>query len=264
VTLDGKVVVVTGSAGLLGSRYVRALADAGGSVVSADLDEIGAKEALAGLAGNHLAVGVDVTDPGSVRSLAERAVDAFGTVDGLVNNAAVNDMFERPELAGDLSRFENYPLDQWQRSLDVNVTGMFLTSQALGPVMADAGSGSIVNVASTYGLVGPDQSIYRRDDGSQEFHKSPAYPTTKGAVIAFTRYLAAYWGHRGVRVNTLSPGGVENGQDEQFVRRYSARTPLGRMATPDDYSGAVVFLCSDASAYMTGANLVIDGGWTAW
>lgn len=264
MNLDGKVVVVTGSAGLLGSRYVRALAEAGGSVVSADLDETAAKETLAGLAGNHLAVGVDVTDPDSVRSLADRVVDAFGTIDGLVNNAAVNDKFERPELAGDLSRFEEYPLAQWQRSLDVNVTGMFLSSQAMGPVMAEAGSGSIVNVASTYGLVGPDQSIYRRDDGTQDFHKSPAYPTTKGAVIAFTRYLAAYWGHRGVRVNTLSPGGVENGQDEQFVRRYSARTPLGRMATPDDYSGAVVFLCSDASTYMTGANLVIDGGWTAW
>jgi NAD(P)-dependent dehydrogenase (short-subunit alcohol dehydrogenase family) len=263
-SLAGKVVVLTGAGGLLGRRHVVALAGAGASVVAADLDEATCKDALAAVDGEHLVVATDVTDPVSVAALADQTFAAFGRVDALVNNAAVNDMFENPALAAELSRFEAYPLAAWQRSLEVNVTGTFLTSQAVGSKMAETGGGSIVNIASTYGMVGPDQSIYRRNDGSQAFHKSPAYPTTKGAVLSFTRYLAAYWGARGVRVNALSPGGVENGQDEEFVRRYSARTPLGRMAAPDDYAGALVFLCSDASAYMTGANLVVDGGWTAW
>lgn len=262
-SLDDRVVVLTGAAGLLGRHHAQTLADAGAAVVAADLDAAGCRDLMETLPGSHLAVEVDVTEPESVRRLAKLALDRYGRVDALINNAARNDMFERPDLA-ELSRFENYPLEQWQRSLDVNLTGMFLVCQAVGTAMAERGSGSIVNIASTYAMVGPDQRIYHDGNGPQTFYKSPAYPATKGAVLSFTRFLAAYWGERGVRVNALSPGGVENGQEPGFVHRYSDRTPLGRMARPTDYAGALVFLCSDASAYMTGANLVVDGGWTAW
>lgn len=267
-SLDGKVAVVTGACGLLGRHHCDALAEAGASVVVADLDPIPcealARELTRQTGQRALGHTIDVTEPDSVRALLEAILRTFGTIDVLVNNAAVNDMFENPASAAELSKFEAYPLSLWRKSLDVNVTGTFLCAQVLGTEMARRRSGSIINIASTYGIVGPDQSIYRKPDGTQSFYKSAAYPATKGAVIAFTRFLAAYWGKAGVRVNTLSPGGVENEQDGYFVANYASRTPLGRMAQPTDYKGALVFLASDASAYMTGANLVVDGGWTAW
>ncbi|HYF03838.1 MAG TPA: SDR family oxidoreductase [Patescibacteria group bacterium] len=263
-SLDGKVAVVTGALGLIGKEHCRALSNAGASVVVADRDEAKCNEFARTLQGQTLAKGVDITNEDSVRELRDAVLKEFFKIDVLVNNAAINDMVENPNADPEVSKFENYPLELWKKVLDVNVTGMYLCSQILGTEMARQKSGSIINIASTYGIVAPDQSIYRRPDGSQPFFKSPAYPTTKGAVINFTRFLAAYWGSAGVRVNTLSPGGVENGQDEYFIQNYSKKTPLGRMAKPTDYKGAIVFLASDASSYMTGANLVVDGGWTAW
>jgi NAD(P)-dependent dehydrogenase (short-subunit alcohol dehydrogenase family) len=271
-SLAGRVAVVTGAAGLLGRRHCRALAAAGARVVASDLDAVACEavarelpgEGSGAEAGEAMGWAADITRPESVAALRDAVLERCGRIDVLVNNAALNEKVESPMAAGEVLRFENFPLALWEDSLRVNVTGTFLCCQLLGGEMARRGGGSIVNIASTYAVVAPDQSLYRQPDGTQTFFKSAAYPTTKGAVLALTRFLAAYWGRAGVRVNALSPGGVENGQDPGFVARYAARTPLGRMADPSDYEGALVFLASDASRYMTGANLIVDGGWTAW
>ncbi|MGR8934481.1 MAG: SDR family oxidoreductase [Gammaproteobacteria bacterium] len=262
--LSGKTAIVTGAAGLLGRRHCRALADAGATVIATDTDAAECARVAEELGGTALGRAADVTDPASLKTLLDEVLSRTGRVDVLVNNAAINDRVESPETAPELSRFENYPLAAWRRSLDVNVTGVFLCSQLIGTAMAEAGSGSIINIASTYAVVAPDQALYRDAAGRQQFYKSAVYPTSKGAVLAFTRFLAAYWGEAGVRVNALSPGGVENGQDAHFIQAYAQRTPLKRMATADDFIGALVFLASDASAYVTGANLLVDGGFTIW
>lgn len=263
-SLKGRVSIVTGACGLLGQHHAKALAEAGSFVVVADIDSEACREVERSLQGeNHLSVELDVTSKGSLEAARDKILSKYGRIDVLVNNAAINDMFENPAMAAELSKFENYPLESWNSSLNVNVTGVFLCSQVFGSVMAESGSGSIINIASTYGMVGPDQGIYKNKEGTQAFYKSPSYPATKGAIINFTRFLAAYWGKKGVRVNTLSPGGAENEQEDWFIKNYSEKTLLGRMANPKDYKGAIVFLASDASAYMTGANLVIDGGWTS-
>lgn len=262
--LTGKVAVVTGATGLLGREHCFALRNAGATVVAADLEEGSTETFAKELGGESIPLTLDVSSKKSVESGWREVKKCFDRIDILVNNAAINDKFETPALAAENSKFENYPLELWQKMLEVNVTGVFLCAQVFGQAMAQRKQGSIINIASTYGLVGPNQDLYRRPDGSQPFYKSPSYSTTKGAVISFTRFLAAYWGNVGVRVNTLSPGGVENSQDPYFIDAYSERTPLKRMACPQDYRGAIVFLASDASSYMTGANLIVDGGWTAW
>jgi NAD(P)-dependent dehydrogenase (short-subunit alcohol dehydrogenase family) len=270
-SLVGKVAVVTGAAGLLGRRHCHALASAGARVAVVDLDagtaQGAARDIVAALppgSGEVASWATDITRREAVIALRDAVLARWDGLDILVNNAAVNEKVEDGQTPGEPMRFETYPLALWEAALRVNITGTFLCCQVLGGEMARREQGSIINIASTYGVVAPDQALYRRADGTQTFHKSAAYPTSKGAVLALTRYLGAYWGHSGVRVNALSPGGVENGQDADFIARYSARTPLGRMAKPGDYEGALIFLASDASAYMTGANLLVDGGWTAW
>ncbi|MBD3235801.1 MAG: SDR family oxidoreductase [Candidatus Eisenbacteria bacterium] len=262
--LTDRVVILTGAAGLIGRHYLPALADAGAIVVAADRDRAGAEAAIAELdARRALAVEVDLTRRESVREMVLDVARRFDRIDGLVNNAAIDPKFDAEHQGEHGLDFESLPLDQWQASLDVNLSGAFLCAQAVAPLMQRQQSGSVVNISSIYGLVGPDQRLYEREDGPRQV-KPVTYTVTKAGLIGLTRYLATYWRGTGIRANTLTLGGVFNAHDDEFVRRYSARTLLGRMAQADEYNGALIFLLSEASAYMTGANLVVDGGWTAW
>lgn len=267
-SLKNKTALVTGALGLLGKNHCEALAEAGANVIVSDLNENECMNFANDLSErfNSKCSGMflDITDINSVQEMRAYISKQYAILDVLVNNAGINDAVENSQGISESSEFENYPLELWNRSLNVNLTGVFLTCQKLGGLMKESGRGSIINIASTYGIVAPDQSVYLRPDGSRGFIKSPSYPVTKAGVIMLTKYLSVYWASSGVRVNSLSPGGVMNGQEQYFVENYSRRTPLGRMSMPDDYKGALIFLASDASSYMTGANLVVDGGWTAW
>ncbi|MBK7105588.1 MAG: SDR family oxidoreductase [Ignavibacteriae bacterium] len=263
-SLNNKVAVVTGALGLLGKNHCEALAEAGANVIVADIDEAECKLFSKNLKTQSSGFALDVTNEKSIQNLLENVLAVFNKVDILINNAAINDMVENPKNILEESQFENYSLQKWQRSIDVNLTGTFLCSKIIGSQMVKQGNGNIINIASTYGVVAPNQNLYKDKNGNQIFYKPPAYSVTKGAVISFTKYLASYWAEKNIRVNCLSPGGVKNNQNEEFINEYSYRTPLGRMANPDDYKGAIVFLASDASNYMTGENLIVDGGWTIW
>ncbi len=206
---------------------------------------------------------MDITDPDAVRAAVDDIVARWGRLDILVNSAALDPKVSAEGRVQAAGAFEDFPLDTWRQALEVNLTGMFLVTQAAMRPMKAQGKGSIINICSTYGLVGPDQRIYQKP-GRPPQYKPVYYTVTKAAVLGFTRYLATYYAGTQIRVNALTPGGVYNEQDEEFVRQYSARTVLGRMARKDEMNGALLFLASDASSYMTGANLVVDGGWTAW
>ena len=265
--MTGKTAIITGAAGLLGKQFCLALAQAGANVVMADLEKKPVLEnevEFREMGLNALALEVDVSDPDSTKSMVERALTVFGSVDVLVNSAALDPKFDSAGVSAQgANAFESFSLDAWRQALDVNLTGMFLSSQAAVVPMLKQGQGVIVIICSMYGLVGPDQRLYERPDGTRQF-KPVYYSTTKAGVLGFTRYLATYYAGKNIRVNALTPGGVFNDHDEVFTTQYSARTVLGRMANLDEMNGAMLFLCSDASSYMTGSNLVVDGGWTAW
>jgi 2-deoxy-D-gluconate 3-dehydrogenase len=267
--LEGRVALVTGGAGLLGAGFCRTLAEAGAAVAVVDLNAAAAQKVADDLTAagyRALALPTDITRPDSVRNMIESLLDTFGRLDILVNSAALDPKFDPEAVARGLTpgAFEDYPLEQWNAAINVNLTGMFLVTQAcVQPMLAQGKKGSIINICSTYGLNGPDQRIYIKN-GQRVAFKPVYYTVTKAGVLGFTKYLAAYYAGTEIRVNALTPGGVFNNHEEYFVQNYSAKTILGRMAQRDEMNGALLFLASDASSYMTGANLVVDGGWTAW
>jgi 2-deoxy-D-gluconate 3-dehydrogenase len=266
--LTGRVALITGGAGLLGTEFCRALAEAGAHVVVADLNHQAAEQTAQDLQrSGHTAMAaiVDVTDPEATRRMVQQALQAFGRLDILVNSAALDPKFDpqHTEASSSSGAFEDFSLQAWNQALAVNLTGAFLCCQAAAEPMLQQGSGVMINISSMYGLVGPDQRLYQQPGQPPKF-KPVYYSVTKAGILGLTRYLAAYYAGKNIRVNALTPGGVYNGHDENFVRSYSARAVLGRMAEKNEMNGALLFLASDASSYMTGANLVVDGGWTAW
>lgn len=269
--LTGRVAIITGGAGLLGQQHAKAIAGAGGIPVLVDLNEELARTSAELIAHEYnvksIGIHADITQKFDVDQMVDTIISGFGKIDILINNAALT-VKGGGEAAKDyFAPFEDYPLRHWQKALDVNLTGMFLCCQAVGKVMVQQRSGVILNIASDVGNISPDHRIYSgalSPHTGEPFNTPISYATTKAATINFTRYLATYWADKGIRVNCISPGGVYTNHDPKFVENLTSRIPMGRMARVDEYQGSVLFLVSDASSYMTGTNLIVDGGRTAW
>lgn len=260
--LSGKRALVTGAAGLLGQEHAAALAEIGAEVILTDIDETRLSIAKASLMSRHgdrfrIAV-LDVTSEASVRQVAEQT----GAIDVLINNAAIDPKVTAGGDGMELSRLENFPLEEWNRQISVGLSGAFLCSRIFGAQMAERKSGVILNIASDLAVIAPDQRLYRKLglSESEQPVKPVTYSVIKTALLGLTRYLAAYWADQGVRVNAISPGGVFNNHPADFVERLANLIPMGRMADRSEYRAAVQFLCSSASSYMTGQNLIVDGG----
>ena len=264
--LSGKNAIVTGAVGLLGRRFCSGLAEFGANVAVVDLDEAASAEFAAELMERYgiraIGVGCDITSPQAVLGMVERVVQTFGDIHVLHNNVGG----KTPDLDAFFANFEDYSLAEWRRVMGINIDGVFLVDQAIGKRMVAQGKGgSIVHIASIYGVLAPDQRIYEGSEYLGRSINTPAvYSASKAAVVGLTRHLAAYWAGHGIRVNCISPGGVESGQNDEFVRRYSARVPIGRMARADEMVNALIFLASDASTYITGQNILVDGGLSTW
>jgi len=259
--MSGRVAVITGGTGRLARHYAVVLSEVGANVVLVDLDQATCNEVAAELRAQFntdpMGLKIDISNKEEVVAGFAKIWDHYGHVDVLVNNAAANQL---TVFDGKLVDFEDFPLEFWQDNLDVNLTGAFLCSQSAGKRMAEQGGGVILNIGSVYGVVACDQRIY----GDTGINSSVAYATTKSGILNFTRYLASYWQGKSIRVNSLSPGGVFNNQGEPFLSNYTSKTMLKSMADPDDLASALLYLVSDASKWVTGANLMVDGGWTAW
>ncbi len=259
--LSGKTAIVTGAAGQLGGEYVRALLGAGASVAALDIRPDNPKGNLKEIDSERFQLTeVDITSRASIQSALETVTARFGNPDILINNAAIDAPPDACEQ--ETGPFETYPESSWELMMDVNLKGLFLCCQVIGGHMACTGGGSIINISSIYGIVSPDQRIYEYKD--KPFFKPVTYSVTKSGILNLSRYLATYWAKNNVRVNTLTLGGVFNNQDNVFLKNYTDKVPLGRMAKQNEYNGAILYLASGASSYMTGANIIIDGGYSCW
>lgn len=269
--LTGEVIVITGGAGFLGLVHAEAILGAGGIPVLLDIDQPAIDATLKNLHSNWpdqpvLGMKVDITNEQEVENACATIIERFGRIDGLINNAANNPSVSAEGTLSSSTSFERLSLVDWRNDLEVGLTGALLCAQKFGALMAKRGKGVIVNISSDLGIISPDQRLYRREGlaDDEQPNKSVTYSVVKSGIIGLTRYLATYWATRNVRVNTLSLGGVMNDQAETFLQRVHELIPLGRLANRDEYKGCIVFLCSRASSYMTGANLVVDGGRTIW
>ena len=264
-SLTGKVAVVTGGAGLLGQVFCQALVTAGANVAIIDLDKQAADKTATTIEKAEtqkvIAVECDITSPESVSVMVKTVVTQLGGIDILLNNAASKgsnlDQFFAP--------FENYSLQAWREVMAVNIDGLFLVAQSVGSQMKKQGGGSIIQVSSIYGVVAPDQRIYQGSEYNGRAINTPAvYSVSKAAVLGLTSYLSTYWADSKIRVNTLTPGGIASGQNSEFNQKYSNRVPLGRMGEASELTGALIYLASDASSYVTGQNIIVDGGLSVW
>lgn len=269
--LAKKTALITGAAGMLGIEHACALLEAGAKVLLTDISENLLNKAKSFLSDRYdsgmiMTFVMDVSSEASVNGVANQIDDLGLEVNILINNAAID-----PKVRADLgiiesSRLENFSLDEWNKQLSVGLTGAFLCSKKFGTSMATRKHGVILNIASDLSIIAPDQRLYRKEGVAESLQpvKPITYSVLKSGLIGLTRYLSTYWADRGVRVNALSPGGVLNAQDNKFIDRLEHLIPMGRMARSNEYRGAVQFLCSDASSYLTGQNIVIDGGRSVW
>ena len=267
-SLTGRVAIITGAAGLLGVRHAEAIAASGGIPVLADVRGDAAEAAAAAITQQFgvpaLGIETDVTSRTSVTAMLQAVQRRFERVDILVNNAARN---PRVESATDaFTSLEQFSLEEWNADVAVGLTGAFLCAQVVGSAMAAAGRGVIINISSEYGVIAPDQRLYHKagEPAARQPKKPVSYSVVKAGLHGLTLYLATYWADAGIRANTITVGGVENGQPREFLERAAARIPLGRMGLSHEFQGALVYLASDASSFVTGANLVVDGGKSVW
>ena len=258
--LTNKVAIITGGAGLLGSEHAIALASQGAKIVMADFNEEKCNEACNILKEQQIQATskfCDVTKKESWQNLSDEVINEFGKIDILINNAGFTNQSKSANFD---ASFENFPLEDWNAIMNVNLTGTFLGCQVIGQKMLEQGKGSIVNIASLYGVVSPNHNIYPGTGISQPV----AYSVSKHGVVSLTKYLATLWASKGVRVNALTPGGIFNGHQGLFLERFKNLNPIGRMSNKNELRGGIIYLASDASSHVVGHNLIIDGGWTAW
>lgn len=269
--IKGRVVIITGGAGFLGKKHAEAVLDGGGIPVLIDILEESLERVRNELRNEYPdsvieVYKADITERNAMEEISEDIRRKYSHIDGLINNAANN-----PKVEGDSRnmkniRFEDFPIDMWLDDISVGLTGALVCSQVFGSVMARQGGGVIINISSDLGIIAPDQRIYKKDGLKEEEQlvKPVTYSVIKHGIIGLTKYLATYWAHKGVRANSLCPAGVFNNQNEEFLNRISSLIPMGRMADSDEYKGTILYLMSDASSYMTGATVVVDGGRSCW